>query len=41
MSELELLDENVQAVYDYLVARAQLDEALGRVPVVDVEVDRD
>ena len=25
-----------QAVYDYLVARAQLDEATGRVPLVDV-----
>lgn len=50
-SHLELTDAEValrqseynyaQAVYDYLVARAQLDEAVGRVPVVDVEVDRD
>ncbi len=48
-SHLELTDAEValrqseynyaQAVYDYLVARAQLDEALGRVPVVDVEVN--
>ena len=47
-SHLELTDAEValrqseynyaQAVYDYLVARAQLDEALGQVPVVDVEV---
>ena len=27
-----------QAVYDYLVARAQLDQATGRVPMVDVDV---
>lgn len=51
-SQLELTDAEValrqsefnyaQAVYDYLVARAQLDEATGRVPLVDVEpaVDR-
>jgi outer membrane protein TolC len=47
-SQLELTDAEValrqsefnyaQAVYDYLVARAQLDQATGRVPVVDVEV---
>ena len=46
-SQLELTDSEValrqsefnyaQAVYDYLVARAQLDEAVGRVPLVDVE----
>jgi len=46
-SQLELTDAEValrqsefnyaQAVYDYLVARAQLDEATGRVPLVDVE----
>ncbi|MEZ4422477.1 MAG: TolC family protein [Gemmatimonadota bacterium] len=44
-SQLELTDSEValrqsefnyaQAVYDYLVARARLDEALGRVPGVD------
>ena len=28
-----------QAVYDYLVARARLDEAAGRVPMVDVDWD--
>jgi outer membrane protein len=54
-SQLELTDSEValrqsefnyaQAIYDYLVARAQLDEAIGRVPLVDVtdvelEVDR-
>jgi len=48
-SQLELTDAEValrqsefnyaQAVYDYLVARAQLDEATGRVPLVDVELD--
>jgi outer membrane protein len=47
-SQLELTDSEValrqsefnyaQAVYDYLVARAQLDEATGRVPLVDVEI---
>lgn len=47
-SQLELTDAEValrqsefnyaQAVYDYLVARAQLDEATGRVPLVDVEL---
>ena len=46
-SQLELTDSEValrqsefnyaQAVYDYLVARAQLDEAVGRVPLVDFE----
>jgi outer membrane protein TolC len=46
-SQLELTDAEValrqsefnyaQAVYDYLVARAQLDEAAGRVPLVDVD----
>ena len=46
-SQLELTDSEValrqsefnyaQAVYDYLVARAQLDRATGRVPVVDFE----
>ena len=46
-SQLELTDAEValrqsefnyaQAVYDYLVARAQLDEAVGRVPLVDFE----
>lgn len=46
-SQLELTDAEValrqsefnyaQAVYDYLVARAQLDQATGSVPVVDVE----
>jgi outer membrane protein len=46
-SQLELTDAEValrqsefnyaQAVYDYLVARAQLDEAVGRVPLVDLE----
>ena len=48
-SRLELTDAEValrqsefnyaQAVYDYLVARAQLDEAIGQVPLVDLEVD--
>jgi outer membrane protein len=47
-SQLELTDAEValrqsefnyaQAVYDYLVARAQLDEATGSVPLVDVDV---
>jgi outer membrane protein len=47
-SQLELTDSEValrqsefnyaQAVYDYLVARAQLDEATGRVPLVDLEI---
>lgn len=47
-SHLELTDSEValrqsefnyaQAVYDYLVARAQLDEAIGMVPVVDIDV---
>ena len=46
-SQMELTDAEValrqsefnyaQAVYDYLVSRAQLDEATGRVPLVDVE----
>ena len=46
-SRLELTDSEValrqsefnyaQAVYDYLVARARLDEAAGRVPMVDVD----
>jgi outer membrane protein TolC len=46
-SQLELTDAEValrqsefnyaQAVFDYLVARAQLDEATGQVPLVDVE----
>ncbi|GMV06125.1 MAG: transporter [Gemmatimonadota bacterium] len=46
-SQLELTDAEValrqsefnyaQAVFDYLVARAQLDQATGRVPGVDVE----
>ena len=46
--QLELTDSEValrqsefnyaQAVYDYLVARAQLDEATGRVPLVDVDL---
>jgi outer membrane protein len=46
-SQLELTDSEValrqsefnyaQAVFDYLVARAQLDEATGRVPLVDVD----
>ena len=49
-SQLELTDAEValrqsefnyaQAVYDYLVARAQFDEATGQVPLVDVEVSR-
>ena len=47
-SQLELTDAEValrqsefnyaQAVYDYLVARAQFDEATGLVPLVDVEM---
>jgi outer membrane protein TolC len=47
-SQLELTDAEValrqsefnyaQAVYDYLIARAQFDEATGLVPLVDVEV---
>jgi outer membrane protein TolC len=47
-SQLELTDAEValrqsefnyaQSVYDYLVARAQLDEAIGSVPLVDVRV---
>lgn len=46
-SQLELTDAEValrqsefnyaQAVYDYLAARARLDEAAGQVPIVDVE----
>lgn len=46
-SQLELTDAEValrqsefnyaQAVYDYLVARARLDEAAGHVPIVDIE----
>ncbi len=49
-SQLELTDAEValrqsefnyaQAVYDYLVARAQLDEATGRVPLVDVRASQ-
>lgn len=48
-SRLELTDAEValrqsefnyaQAVYDYLVARAQLDEAVGKVPLVDMQID--
>jgi outer membrane protein TolC len=48
-SQLELTDAEValrqsefnyaQAVYDYLVARARLDEAVGQVPLVDVDMD--
>lgn len=47
-SQLELTDAEValrqsefnyaQAVYDYLTAQAQLDQAAGKVPLVDVEV---
>jgi outer membrane protein TolC len=47
-SQLELTDSEValrqsefnyaQAVFDYLVARAQLDQATGQVPLVDVEM---
>ena len=50
-SQLELTDAEValrqsefnyaQSVYDYLVARAQLDEATGRVPLVDVDAAND
>jgi outer membrane protein TolC len=50
-SQLELTDAEValrqsefnyaQAVFDYLVARAQLDEATGRVPLVDVDLRAD
>lgn len=50
-SQLELTDSEIalrqsefnyaQAVYDYLVARAQLDEATGRVPLVDVDAQSD
>jgi len=50
-SQLELTDSEValresefnyaQAVYDYLVASAQLDQAMGRVPLVDVEQERE
>jgi outer membrane protein TolC len=50
-SQLELTDSEValrqsefnyaQAVFDYLVARAQLDEATGQVPLVDVELQTD
>jgi outer membrane protein TolC len=50
-SQLELTDAEValrqsefnyaQAVYDYLVARAQLDEATGRVPLVDIGAQGD
>jgi len=50
-SQLELTDAEValrqsefnyaQAVYDYLVARAQLDQATGKVPLVDVDIDAD
>ena len=49
-SQLELTDAEgalrdsefnyAQAVYDYLVTRAQLDEAVGRVPLVDGGSDR-
>lgn len=48
-SQLELTDAEValrqsefnyaQAVYDYLVARAQFDEATGQVPLVDVMIN--
>jgi outer membrane protein TolC len=48
-SRLELTDAEValrqsefnyaQAVFDYLVARAQLDEAVGKVPLVDTQID--
>jgi outer membrane protein len=48
-SQLELTDAEValrqsefnyaQAVYDYLVARAELDRATGSVPIVDVQLD--
>lgn len=48
-SQLELTDAEValrqsefnyaQAVYDYLVARAQFDEATGQVPFIDIDVD--
>jgi outer membrane protein len=47
-SQLELTDAEValrqsefnyaQAVYDYLVARAELDQATGQVPLVDLDV---
>ena len=47
-SQLELTDAEValrqsefnyaQAVYDYLLARAELDQATGQVPIVDVDV---
>jgi len=50
-SQLELTDAEValrqsefnyaQAVYDYLVARAQLDEAIGLVPLVDTEIEEE
>ena len=49
-SQLELTDAEValrqsefnyaQAVYDYLATRARLDEAAGRVPLVDVDLER-
>ena len=49
-SQLELMDAETalrqsefnyaQAVYDYLAARARLDEAAGRVPLVDMEIGR-
>lgn len=48
-SQLELTDSEValrqsefnyaQAVYDYLIARAQLDEAIGQVPLVDIDMN--
>ncbi|MDZ7779548.1 MAG: TolC family protein [Gemmatimonadota bacterium] len=48
-SQLELTDAEValrqsefnyaEAVYDYLVARAELDQATGQVPLVDVGAD--
>ncbi|MDH3206780.1 MAG: TolC family protein [Gemmatimonadota bacterium] len=48
-SQLELTDAEgalresefnyAQAVYDYLIARAQLDEATGQVPLVDLELE--
>lgn len=48
-SQLELTDSEValrqsefnyaQAIYDYLVARAQFDEATGQVPLVDVRLN--
>ena len=49
-SQLELTDAEValrqsefnyaQAVYDFLVARAQFDEATGQVPLVDIQLEQ-